>query len=133
LRAVLELTELTPFADYAPGQLGINWQKRAVLARALILQPEVLLLDNPLGGMDFRHSQWWLKFLGNLSSGHSFFGGRKMTLVLTAEDLRPWRNRATHFAVLQQRKMTVLGQRSVLAGHAEPLVKELLAEEMTDG
>jgi ABC-type transporter Mla maintaining outer membrane lipid asymmetry ATPase subunit MlaF len=129
LRELLELTELTPWADNLPDQLGRNWQRRVSLARALALEPELLLLDNPLAGLDLRHANWWLTFLGKLAAGDPFFGGRKMTLVVTVEDLRPWRNRATHFAVLEHHSLLVLGKREVLAGNAQPLVKELLAEE----
>ena len=67
VEALLELTELSPWAESRPGALGRNWQKRVGLARALALEPDVLLLDNPLGGLDLRHTQWWLNFLGQLS------------------------------------------------------------------
>ena len=56
-----------------------NWRQRAALARALILKPEVLLLDNPLAGLGARHLQWWLRFLDQLWRGHEWFGGRPMT------------------------------------------------------
>ncbi|MDB6066314.1 MAG: transporter ATP-binding protein [Pedosphaera sp.] len=130
VRAALELTELTPWADTMPSALGRTWQKRAGLARALVLEPEVLALDNPLGGLDLRHANWWLNFLGQLSAGHSFMGGRRMTLIATAEDLRPWRNLAACFAVLHQKHFKILGHRPEFAGHADPLVKELLAEDL---
>src|SRR5580765_6588192 len=42
----LEALELGPFADSTPGALALNWQKRAALARALILEPDLLLLDS---------------------------------------------------------------------------------------
>jgi len=127
--AMLELTELSSLANSMPGALGRNWQKRVGLARALVLEPEVLLLDNPLGGLDLRHAGWWLDFLGQLSAGNkTWSNGRRLTLVATAEDLRPWRNRAGHFAILQKQRFMALGQSEKLAGHSEPLVRELLAE-----
>ena len=126
--AMLELTELGPWADSLPGRLGRNWQKRIGLARALMLEPEVLLLDNPLGGMDSRHAYWWLNFLGQLSSGAGLSKDRPLTLVATAEDLRPWKDRSSHFAILEQGRLVTVGQRSALAGHHDPLVRELLAE-----
>lgn len=130
VQKLLELTELSERANSMPGELGSNWQKRVGLARALILQPEVLLLDTPLSGLDLRHVNWWLSFLDKLSAGHEFMNGRRMTLVVTAEDLRPWRNLACRFAILQKKRFIVLGHGPQLASHAEPLVKELLAEDL---
>jgi putative ABC transport system ATP-binding protein len=129
ITAILELTEISSRADRLPGTLGRAWQKRVGLARALVLQPEVLLLDNPLGGLDSRHLQWWLNFLGQLSSGHEFMGGRPTTLVVAAEDLRPWRNRAAHFAILQKARFSPLGHHPQLTELDDPFVRELLAEQ----
>ncbi len=50
--------ELEPWADRLPGTLGRGWQKRTGLARALALKPEVLLVDNPLAGLDPRQAGW---------------------------------------------------------------------------
>ena len=98
---LLELTELMPWANSTPGMLGRNWQKRAGLARALALHPEVLLLDNPLGGADTEHAGWWLNFLGQLSAGHEVMPGKRpTTLVVTADDVQPWRASARQFARL---------------------------------
>jgi putative ABC transport system ATP-binding protein len=129
VKTILEATGLSPWAGRLAGTLGRGWQKRAGLARALVLQPEVLLLDNPLGGLDSRHLQWWLGALDQLSAGHVFVEGRPMTLVVAAEDLRPWRNRAAHFAILQKRQFCPLGHHPQLFGLTDPLVKELLAEQ----
>ncbi|HSY74081.1 MAG TPA: ATP-binding cassette domain-containing protein, partial [Dongiaceae bacterium] len=74
IQELLELTELKPFADVTPANLPRSWHKRAGLARALTLRPEILLLDNPLGGLNARHSQWWLRFLDELWRGHKSFG-----------------------------------------------------------
>lgn len=131
---LLELTELKPFARRAPGALGRNWQKRTGLARALALQPEILLLDNPLGSADVREAGWWLNFLAQLSAGHEFMPARRATtLVVSADDLRPWRERARQFAVLRDGRFHVLGDRAQLAAVADSLVKELLAAEAVNG
>jgi spermidine/putrescine transport system ATP-binding protein len=51
---MLDLVELTPMARRKPGQLSGGQQQRVAVARALINQPDVLLLDEPLGALDLK-------------------------------------------------------------------------------
>jgi ABC-type transporter Mla maintaining outer membrane lipid asymmetry ATPase subunit MlaF len=130
VRAWLELLELTPLAEVTPPNIAANWRQRAALARALVLRPEVLLLDNPLAGLGARHSQWWLRFLDQLSRGHEQFDGRPMTIIVTADDLRPWRNARRKFALLRDKKFIPLGTWNEVETAGDPVVKELLAVQL---
>ena len=125
---LLEMLELTPFADTTPSNLSANWRQRAALARALILKPDLLLLDNPLGGLGARHRQWLLQFLDQLWHGHAWFGGQPLTLVAVTDDLRPWQHARRKFAVLHEKSFSVAGAWSDVASSANHAVKELLAE-----
>jgi len=125
---LLETMELAVWANASPVRVARSWQQRAGLARALALMPDVVLLDGPLTGLDVRHTSWWQRMLRELQRGHAVVGDKPLTLVATADDLRPWQRLASHVACLSGKRLQVVGNWEEVAACEDQLLKELLRE-----
>jgi hypothetical protein len=88
-----------------------------------------LLIDNPLYGVDMRQAYWWRTFLSKLRAGHPLFKGQPITIVVTADELVNWTNDASFFAIIHDKKWSVVGTREELSASADPAVLDLLATE----
>ena len=111
--ALLRALDIAEFASNTPSVLSRSWRRRGALARALALRPELLLLENPLRGLDARHSAWWIDFVEQLWRGHELMRGKPMTIILTTDEFYPWREMVGNFATLESGKF-------VLAGNSAP-------------
>jgi phospholipid/cholesterol/gamma-HCH transport system ATP-binding protein len=114
----LKMTGLTAWQNKRPDQITRNLHQRIGLARALALRPEILLVDNPLGGVDPRQGRWWLDFLCEIR--------KDTTIVVTTDDFRAWMDVGTSFALLNERRMETIGGREEIRESKDALVRELL-------
>ena len=88
-RSLLELVGLADFADKQPHELSGGMQQRASLCRALLLDPPILLMDEPFGALDaMTRDEMNLELLriwgeGRLESA----GGARKTIVFVTHSI----------------------------------------------
>jgi cobalt/nickel transport system ATP-binding protein len=76
----LALLEIADLADRAPFQLSGGQKKRVAIASVLVMNPEVLLFDEPTAALDPRTQQWLIELIVELN-------GAGKTIVLATHDL----------------------------------------------
>jgi ABC-type transporter Mla maintaining outer membrane lipid asymmetry ATPase subunit MlaF len=129
LAPLIDYLELDGLLEQIPSHLGSSWSRRVALGRALAQQPELILLDNPLSGLDTTQMRWWRNFLRDASRGHPALGGHPLTLVITTDELTPLLPLGHQFALTHAGRWTVLGDRaSVHTARSQEGVREILGE-----
>ncbi|MCW2979350.1 MAG: sulfate transporter ATP-binding protein, partial [Solirubrobacterales bacterium] len=100
---LLELVHLEQFADRLPAQLSGGQRQRMALARALAVEPEVLLLDEPFGALDAQVRKELRKWLREIHdrTGH--------TTVFVTHDQEEALELADRLVVMSQGKIEQVG------------------------
>ena len=78
---IIDFLEIQPFRKTPVGQLPYGLQKRVDLGRALAMEPQVLLLDEPMAGMNLEEKQDMCRFILDVNDE---FG---TTIVLIEHDM----------------------------------------------
>ncbi|MBC2607933.1 ABC transporter ATP-binding protein [Pelagicoccus albus] len=104
---LLDQVGLLSFAEKQPWQLSGGMMQRANLCRALVHEPDLLLLDEPFGALDqFTREELW----GTLQD---LWLSKKPTVMLVTHDLREAAYLATRICVMSPRPGRILEDRSV--------------------
>lgn len=96
--AVLEICGLTPFRNWPISALSYGQKKRVTIAAILVLEPRVLILDEPTAGQDQAHYREMMDFLQELAGlGHA--------IVMITHDMQLMLEYADRALVLDQGKI----------------------------
>ena len=105
---LLDVVQLSGLADRYPGQLSGGQRQRMALARALAIEPPVLLLDEPFGSLDTHVRQDLRRWLRRLHDEHP------VTTVLVTHDREEAMEVADQLAVLHHGRIEQSGTPSDL-------------------
>lgn len=130
VRAILESCGLAEIAAHSPNDLSRGMRRRVALARALAIEPEILMIDSPLTSMDPVQTRWWISFLAKLQKGEELPFKLPSTFVITVEDFRPWLAENRNYALLQRGGFHSLGGAKKVAASTEPLVLEMMTGDI---
>ena len=83
VQQAIESVEAAPYADRPISQLSGGEQQRLLLAQALVGNPRLVLLDEPLASLDLRNQQAIAQLVARLARE------RGMTVILVSHDLNP--------------------------------------------
>ncbi len=120
VKAKLGLVGLEDFVDYFPNELSGGMRKRAGLARAMVMDPDILFCDEPTSGLDPINSAELDELLLELKERFD------MTIVVVSHDLASMKTIADHVLVLGEGKALFEGSKESLLTTENPYLRQFL-------
>jgi molybdate transport system ATP-binding protein len=109
-----DLLDIGGLRDRRPGQLSGGERQRVALGRALLAQPRLLLLDEPLGSLDEERKLEILPYLVRLRDEAN------VPMVYVSHDAGEMRQLATQVVMLRRGRVTAFGGPEVLPAASSP-------------
>jgi phospholipid/cholesterol/gamma-HCH transport system ATP-binding protein len=110
-------------AEKMPSELSGGMIKRAALARALVMDPPLLLLDEPTAGLDPDSSDGFVRLLRSLHRELA------LTVVMVTHDLDTLFELSTRIAVLADKRVIVVGKPREVIAFRHPFIEEFFLGE----
>lgn len=126
VRLKLRLVGLEKFEHFYPGQLSGGMRKRAGLARALVMDPPILLCDEPTSGLDPINAALMDELLKNLNE---HFG---VTVLVVSHDLQSLFAIADHVLVVHEGRAAFTGPLEDLLATQDPYLRQFLDRKPGD-
>jgi branched-chain amino acid transport system ATP-binding protein len=112
---ILKLLQLQEYRDHIVSSLSYGLQKRVELARALASEPKLLLLDEPMAGMNHQEKQDIAGFIKKINQRLG------ITILMIEHDLGVVMNISDHIVVLDYGKKIADGTPKQIQEHPEVL------------
>ena len=111
---VIDMLDIGDLLDRRPGRLSGGERHRVALGRALLSQPRLLLLDEPLSSLDEERKEEILPYLMRLRDEAG------IPMVYVSHDAAELRQLATEIVILRRGRVTAFGGAEVLPPAASP-------------
>jgi iron(III) transport system ATP-binding protein len=123
VKRALEMVQMAGYAERSPNQLSGGQQQRVALARALVIEPGVILMDEPLSNLDARLR---LEMREQLQDLHKALG---VTIIYVTHDQKEALAMGDRVAVMQMGKVAQIGTpREVYTRPATRFVADFIGE-----
>ncbi len=119
----LEMVGLSGFEDFRPSQLSGGMKKRAALARALAMDPEILFCDEPSAGLDPVVAAGLDNLVLNLKKAY------KMTIVIVTHEMASVKIIADRIAMMHEGKVLAVGTMAELRSMKHPMMEQFFNRE----
>ncbi|MFT4189460.1 MAG: ABC transporter ATP-binding protein [Aeromicrobium sp.] len=116
----MELVGLVGAEHKLPGEISGGMRKRAGLARALVLEPEIILFDEPDSGLDPVRTAYLNQLIIDLNAQID------ATFLIVTHDINTARTVPDNLGLLYHKHLAMFGHREQLLTSTEPVVAQFL-------
>ncbi|MFD1812152.1 ABC transporter ATP-binding protein [Rhodococcus gannanensis] len=120
----LELVGLVGAEGKLPGEISGGMRKRAGLARALVLEPQIILVDEPDSGLDPVRTTYISQTLIDINTEID------ATILIVSHNINLARTVPDNIGMLFRRELVMFGPREVLLSSDEPVIRQFLGGAM---
>jgi phospholipid/cholesterol/gamma-HCH transport system ATP-binding protein len=120
----MDMVGLAGAESKLPGEISGGMRKRAGLARALVLNPEIILVDEPDSGLDPVRTTYISQLFLDINAATD------ATFLIVTHNINMARTVPDNLGMLFRRELVMFGPREVLLTSEEPVIKQFLNGNM---